>query len=66
MKDKLPCIVAAAGVLVAVVALVGRFYQANTVLGGVLPGGVAASSLLLCANTLLLIAVFMKLYNAGK
>ena len=62
-----PCMIGAVGVLLAIAAVVGRFHSARTVLGSVLPdGGIAASSLLLCANTVLLIAIFAKLTACGK
>lgn len=54
---------AVAGVLLAACAVLGRFIYAPSVFGGVLPPGMAASSVLVAANTLLLLAVVAHLYK---
>ena len=59
--DKLFKVLAIAGALTAVIAVLGRFFKARTVLGGIMPDGMAASSLMICANTVLLFAIIAKL-----
>ena len=54
---KIAWLLAAVGVLLAVYAVVGRFVDARSVLGRIIPGGIAASSLMIGANTVLLLAV---------
>jgi len=56
-------ILAAAGVALMIVALVGRFVSSRSVFGGVFSGGMSAASAMLGANTLLLLAILAKLYS---
>ena len=55
---------ATVGVLLMFCAVIGRFVQARTVFGGIVPswGGMAASSVMEGANTFLLLAVLAYLY----
>jgi hypothetical protein len=66
MMKKVSMALAAAGVLVAIYAVAGRFIGARTVLSYVVPNGMAAMSLLLGANTLLLLALLANAYSKGK
>lgn len=61
---KVPLIVGVLGLLVILAAFVGRFHGAQTVTIG--NAHVAASSLLLVGNTLLLVAILMGVLNLQK
>ena len=54
---------AAAGVLLMIGAFLGRFIEARTVLGRIIPGGIAASSAMIGADTFLLLAILAYLYK---
>jgi hypothetical protein len=51
------------GTLMMLVAIVGRFVYARTVLGGLIPGGISAQSAMVGANTVLLLAILAYLYS---
>ena len=59
-------LLAAAGVFVAVYAVVGRFVYERTVLGYLIHNGMAASSLMTGANTILLLAILAALLGNKK
>lgn len=54
---------AAIGVLLMVYTFAGRFIDERTVLGSVISGGMAASTLMIGANSFLLLAVLSYLYK---
>ncbi|MFC1496987.1 hypothetical protein ACFLS1_00750 [Verrucomicrobiota bacterium] len=54
-------VLVAAGILLALYSIAGRFLGGRAVLGWLIPGGMAASSAMIGANTLLLLAVLAKL-----
>ena len=54
---------AAVGVLLMIESFLGRFIGAPTVLGRVIPGGIAASSAMIGADTFLLLAILAFLYK---
>jgi hypothetical protein len=60
---KLSYVFAALGILVMIGAFLGRFIEARTVLGCCIPGGIAASSAMIGANTFLLLAILLYLYK---
>lgn len=66
MMKKVSMALAAVGVLVAIYALVGRFVGARTILGCFIHKGMAATSALLGANTLLLLALLANAYSKNK
>ncbi len=61
--EQLSRVFAVAGVLLAVYAVVGRFINRPTVFGDLISTGLKASSVLVAANTLLLLAVLSYLYK---
>lgn len=63
---KVAMLLAAVGVFVAVYAIVGRFVYDRTVLGCLIHDGVAASSLMIVANTFLLLAILAALLGDKK
>jgi len=56
-------LLAGAGVALMAVSVVGRFLFARTVFGGFITNGMAASSVMLGAVALLLLAVLVELYS---
>jgi len=54
---------AAFGILMMIGAFLGRFIESRTVLGCCIPGGIAASSAMIGANTFLLLAILIFLYK---
>ena len=60
---KLSYVFALLGVLLMIEAFLGRFIDAHTVLGRVIPGGIAASSAMIGADTFLLLAILAFLYK---
>lgn len=56
-------ILAVAGVLLVVYAFLGRFIDRPSVFGYIKPGGMAASSAMIGANTLLLLAIVAHLFK---
>jgi hypothetical protein len=54
---------AAAGVLLMVCSFFGRFIDGRTVFGKIIPGGMAASNVMLGADTFLLLAILAYLYK---
>lgn len=60
---KLSYVFAALGILIMIGAFAGRFIEARTVLGCCIPGGIAASSAMIGANTFLLLAILIYLYK---
>ncbi|MDD4870974.1 MAG: hypothetical protein PHR77_10475 [Kiritimatiellae bacterium] len=60
---KLSQVLAVLGILLALVAVVGRFTYDTTVFGYFLKPGMAAQSVLIAANTLLLLALLANSYN---
>ncbi len=61
--EQLSRVFAVAGILLAVYAAVGRFIHKATVFGDMYPPGLKASSVLIAANTLLLLAILSYLYK---
>lgn len=51
------------GVLMMIYAFAGRFIDEPTVLGSVIKGGMEASTMMLGANTFLLLAILAYLYK---
>jgi len=51
------------GIFIMIGAFLGRFIDARTVLGCCIPGGIAASSAMIGANTFLLLAILVYLYT---
>lgn len=60
---KMSHIFAVAGVVLMIGAFLGRFIEARTVLGCIIPGGMSASSAMIGANTFLLLAILTYLYK---
>jgi predicted acyltransferase len=60
---KLSQALAAAGVLLIAYAVVGRFVDNPTVLGCIIKQGMAASTVLIGGNTLLLLALLVDAYS---
>ena len=60
---KISYIFTAMGVLVMIGSFIGRFIDQRTVLGCCIPGGISASSAMIGANTILLLAILIYLYN---
>lgn len=60
---KISYLFAALGVLVMIGAFLGRFIDQRTVLGFCIPGGISASSAMIGANTILLLAILIYLYT---
>ena len=56
-------IFAIVGVLLIICAFLGRFIDARTVFGGIIPGGMAASHVMVGADTFLLLAILVYLYK---
>ena len=54
---------ALAGVLLMIWAFLGKFIDAHTVMGRIIPGGIAASSVMVGADTFLLLAILAYLYK---
>jgi hypothetical protein len=54
---------AAVGFLLMICAFIGRFIGARTVFGGIVPGGMAASSVMVGADSFLLLAILAYLYK---
>jgi hypothetical protein len=54
---------AAGGVLLVGWSFLGRFIDARTVMGCIIPGGVSASSAMIGADTFLLLAILAYLYK---
>jgi hypothetical protein len=54
-------LLAVVGVLLAIVALVGRFHSDSCVFGTVVEGGISAGSIMLGANTFFVLAVLARL-----
>jgi hypothetical protein len=54
---------AAAGVVLAFCSFIGRFVDNREVFGKILPGGMSASSVMIGADTFLLLAVLAFLYK---
>lgn len=54
---------AAVGVLLMIGAFLGRFIDARTVFGKIIPGGIAASSAMIGADSFLLLAILAYLYK---
>jgi hypothetical protein len=54
---------AAAGVILMVWSFLGRFIDSPTVFGRFIPGGIAASSGMMGADTFLLLAILAYLYK---
>lgn len=53
----------AVGVLLMIWAFLGKFIDARTVMGYIIPGGIAASSAMIGANSFLLLAILAYLYK---
>lgn len=60
---KLSYVFALAGFLLMIGAFLGRFIEARTVLGCIIPGGMSASSAMIGANSFLLLAILTYLYK---
>ena len=58
-----PDLLALTGIALMLWSVVGRFVRAREVMGGVIPDGIAASSAMIGANTLLLLAVLAHFYK---
>ncbi len=56
-------VLAVAGILLVVYAFLGRFIGRPSVFGYLIPGGIKASSAILGANTLLLLAILANFYK---
>ncbi len=56
-------VLAVAGILLMVYSFVGKFIGRPTVFGYIIPGGMSASSAMLGADTLLLLAILAYLYR---
>lgn len=54
---------AALGILIMIGAFAGRFIDARTVLGCIIPGGISASSAMIGADTFLLLAILASLHK---
>lgn len=61
--DLLSRVFAVAGVLLVIYTVVGRFISRPTLFGYLIPGGIEASSAMVAANTLLLLAILSHLYK---
>jgi len=63
MFKLLSYVFAAAGVLLTVCSFLGRFIDKPSVFGKFIPGGIAASSAMIGADTFLLLAILAYLYK---
>ena len=63
MFKTLSYVLAVAGVMLMIMAFLGRFVFAPTVFGGMFRDGMSAASAMLGSNTLLLLAILAYLYS---
>lgn len=56
-------VLAVAGILLMIYSFLGRFIDRHTVFGYLIPNGMSASSAMIGANTLLLLAILAFLYR---
>jgi hypothetical protein len=63
---KVAILLTAVGILVAAYAVVSRFVYDQTALGFLIHNGLAASTVMIGANTILLLAILAKLFNDKK